>query len=384
MNLTKRAIDAFKYQGPEPKRDIRWDDEISGFGIRIYPSGKKSFVVSYRIDGIKKLLVLGSYGVLTLVQARDLAREELGKVLKRIDPLNERKKFSKSSDMKTLVHTYLERHAKIHKKSWKEDERRLNQHILPLWGTRKVGSVKRNDIANLHTKLGQRAPYEANRLLRLLSKMFSLAIQWGFLDEGGINPTHNIQLFKEQKRDRWLTPDELPAIAQALNQESNIYARYAFWIYLLTGARKTELLTAKWEYVDWNRNELKLPYTKTGNVHYIPLSSAAINVLKLIPKEQGNPFIFPGYKKGMSLVNISKAWSRVRKSAGVEDVRLHDLRRTVGSWLAQDGNSLHLIGKILNHSNPSTTTTYARFAQDQGREALEKHGKKIAELININ
>jgi integrase len=384
MNLTKRSIDAFKYQGPEPRRDIRWDDEISGFGIRIYPSGKKSFVLSYRNEGVKKLLVIGTYGVITLVQARDIAREKLGKLRLKIDPLEEKKKFSKSSDIKALAFIYIERHAKVHKKTWKEDERRLNQHIIPHWGARKVSSIKRNDIALLHSKIGQEAPYESNRIVRLLSKMFSLAIQWGILEEGAMNPASNIKLFKEKKRDRWLSPKELELIAIALNQEGNIYARYVLWFYLLTGARKSELLKARWEHVNWERMELMLPSTKSGNTHYIPLSTAALELLTHIPRCEGNPFVFPGYKKNMPLVNISKAWSRVRKSAGISDIRLHDLRRTVGSWLAQDGNSLHLIGKILNHSNTSTTAIYARFSQDQGREALEKHGNKIINFIKNN
>ena len=159
-------------------------------------------------------------------------------------------------------------------------------------------------------------------------------------------------------------------------------------MYLLTGARKSELLQAQWVHVDWDRSELKIPDTKAGRVHYIPLSGPALALLREIPKAEGNPFILVGRgprgataeekaKTPTHLVNISKPWNRVRKAAGVEDVRLHDLRRTVGSWLAQSGNSLHLIGRVLNHSNQSTTAVYARFGEDSVRAALEQHGAKI-------
>ncbi len=143
--------------------------------------------------------------------------------------------------------------------------------------------------------------------------------------------------------------------------------------------RKSELLTAKWTDIDFERKELRLNDTKAGRVHYVPLNEAAIDLLSRVPRLEENPYIIPGSIKGKHMVNISKPWLRIRKAANLEDVRLHDLRRTVGSWLAQSGNSLHLIGKVLNHSNQSTTAVYARFAQDDVRNALEGHGKMLME-----
>ena len=162
-----------------------------------------------------------------------------------------------------------------------------------------------------------------------------------------------------------------------------MFARYAIWLYLLTGARKSEILTAKWEYVDWDRMELKLQETKSGRTHYIPLSSVAINLLQNIPRVDNNPYIIVGHKAGSHLVNIDKAWRRIRSAADIEDVRLHDLRRTVGSMLVQSGSSLPLIGEILNHSNQATTKIYARFSTDEPRKALESHGQNLLELVNL-
>ena len=292
--------------------------------------------------------------------------------------------------MRDLVAAYIERYAKPQKKSWQEDERRLNSRILPAWGRLKVRAVTRADVAALHAKIGTKEgkPYEANRVRELVARMFELGRQWGFLPEDHRNPTQGIADFREVKRDRWVTPEELPRLAQAINEEPNETARFALWLYLLTGARKSELLRAKWADVDWTRAELRLPETKAGRVHHIPLSAPALALLREVPRVEGNPFILVGRgprgasaeEKAMRpahLVNISKPWGRVRMAAGVEDVRLPDLRRTVGSWLAQAGNSLQLIGRVLNHSNQSTTAIYARFGEDSVRAALEQHGARI-------
>ena len=391
MKLTKRAIDAATYTGTGNARCVLWDDVVPGFGLRLFPSGRKAFVLSYRVDGRKRLLTIGAYGVLTLDQARTAARTELAKVeTGAADPLEQRQRAAQGETVAALCEAYMERYAKPQKRSWTEDQRRIKARILPVWGSLKARAVRRSDVAALHTRIGTKEgkPYEANRVRELVARIFELGRQWGFVPEDMTNPGTGIDDYKEAKRDRWITPEELPRLAQAINEEPNERARHALWLYLLTGARKSELLTARWAAVSFERAELRLPETKTGGVHYIPLSGPALALLRQIPRADGNPFIFPGRgPRGATaeerasapthLVNIDKPWRRVRKAAGVEDVRLHDLRRTVGSWLAQSGNSLHLIGRVLNHSNASTTQVYARFAEDNVRTALEQHGARI-------
>jgi integrase len=325
---------------------------------------------------------------LTLDQARTKARAELAKVeTEGADPLAERERERQGETVGDLAKAYMERHGNA-KRSGSEDRRRLDRYILPKWGRLKARAVTRADVAALHGKIGKAHPYEANRVLALLSKMFELARRWGFVPEGHPNPARDIDRFKEAKRDRWVTPDELPRLAQAIDAEPNETARFALWLYLLTGVRKSELLRARWADVDWTRAELRLPETKAGRVHYVPLSGPALALLREVLRVEGNPFILVGRgprgasaaekaAKPAHLVNISKPWGRVRTAAGVEDVRLHDLRRTVGSWLAQAGNSLHLIGRVLNHSNQSTTAIYVRFGEDSVRAALEQHGARI-------
>jgi integrase len=377
MKLTKRAIDNLTYTGSAGRQDIRWDDDLPGFGIRVFPSGAKSFVLSYRVAGRKHIMTVGAYGRYTVDEARKLARKHLVAVDSGLDPLEARKKDTQGETLKDLCAAYIERHAKPHKRSWEKDQSRINRSILPAWGKRKAKSITGTDAAALHSKIGKHAPYEANGTLALVSKMFKLARRWGFVPKDAINPARDIDRFKEKKRDRWVTPQELPRLAQAIDAEPNVYARMAVWIYLLTGVRKSELLAAKWADIDWQRQELRLGETKTGRVHYVPLSAPATAILRDLPRLEGNPYVLPGHIQGRPLVNINKPWNRIRKAAGVEDVRLHDLRRTTGSWLAQSGNSLHLIGRVLNHSNPNTTAIYARFGQDHVRQALEEHGARI-------
>ena len=373
----KRQIDRFSYRGRKGSRDVRWDSLIIGLGLRIYPNGRKSFVLSYRCNGRKRLMSLGAYGVITLDEARNLARKALVDVADGHDPLDQRELAIQGESVADLCHAFLERYSKIHKRSWKDDASRIRLYINPAWGTLRASSLKRSDVARLHRKLGEKHPYGANRLLELISKMYELARVWGVVEEDYTNPGRGIPKFREEKRDRWVTPDELPRLAKAIDEESNRPARAALWLYLLTGLRKSELLKLKWSDIDQRRQEIRLGRTKSGRTHYVPLSNEAKEILQSLPRDQDNPYVFQGTKPGHHLVNIDKPWRRVRSAAGIEDVRLHDLRRTMGSWLAQAGNSLHLIGRVLNHSTPSTTQVYARFGNDHVRAAMESYGQQL-------
>ncbi|MCP5246081.1 MAG: tyrosine-type recombinase/integrase [Burkholderiales bacterium] len=380
MKLNKTIIDKLKYIGNAEKNErcIVWADEPSGLGVRVYPSGKKAFVFSYRHEGRKQLKTIGRYGDITLSQAENQVKKDIAALLDNKNPLTERNRARLGASVKHLCDLYITQHAS-RKKTGKEDIRRINQRILPAWSSHKIKSITRQDVIALHSKIGKSAPYEANRVLALVSKLFNFAVHMEIVDAGHPNPASGVTKFKEKKRDRYVTENELPKLIEAIQNEPNQSARYAFWLYLLTGVRKEELLTVKWsDIVELGKNyQMRIEETKNDKTHYLPLSDAAMAILKQIPRIEGNSYIIVGKNKGAHLVNISKAWRRIRVVAGIEDVRLHDLRRTVGSWLAQAGNSLHLIGKVLNHSNASTTAIYARFGQDTIRNALDSHGKQI-------
>lgn len=450
MKLTKRLIDGTTYQGQNNARHVLWDDEVSGFGVRFFPTGRKSYVLSYRFAGRKRLLTICAYGVLTLDEARVRARAELAKVeTQDIDPVAERERARQGETIADLCAAYLERHAKPRKKTWPEDERVIKRTILPKWGTLKATALQRADVAMLHHTIGVKEghPVSANRVRELIAKIFECARRWGFVPETHPNPARGLDDFRETKRDRWIKPAELPHIAKAINDEADPINRAALWLYLLTGVRKSELLTARWEHIDWDRQELFLPDTKAGRSHYVPLSGPAQAILRDMPRDPNNPYLLPGPgssklspterdRNPTHLATFTKPWERVRYQAtlamwredpraaalierlteerrarlhrntpacyvalptlaeiraaadfplppGVDDVRLHDLRRTVGSWLAQAGNSLHLIGKVLNHSNPATTQVYARFAEDTVRTALEAHATRLLGVAGL-
>lgn len=377
IKLTQSFIKKLTYSKTDNKRDIWWDSGLTGFGVRVYPSNKKAFVIKCRVGRRQRLKAIGSTALLTLEQAREVARRDLFDALNGVDPLQAREQIRGALTFAELAVIYLERHSKPHNKTWKDDEYRLNARIMDKFGKMPVQAITHDDVSGFHSEFGKDHPYEANRQTKLLSSVFSRAIRWGLVPAGFANPAKDIDYFKEEKRDRFVTPEELPSLIAAIEEEQNIYIKSALWLYLLTGLRKTELLSAKWEQIDLTRKELKLSDTKAGRPHYLPLTSEAIKVLEGVPRLSGNPHVFVGARSGRHLVNINKAWGRIRKRAGIEDVRIHDLRRTLGSWLAQSGNSQHLIGRVLNHSNASTTQVYARFQQDNIRAALDRHSKQI-------
>ena len=382
--LTKSVVDKAVYEGDGNQRCVIWDTALSGFGLRVYPTGRKAYVLSYRHHGRKRLMVINSPSAQHVQDARDAAARKKVELLDGIDPLTEKKKHNKAELFEDFTAAYIADHAS-QKKSGRNDISMIENVINPAFGSIPLKDIDREDIAKLHRKIGRQINsrtekpkiYRANRILALLSKMFEFAITEGYLPETHPNPAKRIKKFKEESRDTWIAPEQVPKLAQALDNEQNSVARDAIWLYLLTGLRKSELLTLRWEDIDFHRNEVRLPDTKAGRRHYLPLSAEAQTILESMPRVVNNPYVLPGAKEGHHLVNIDKPWQRIRKAAGMEHVWLHDLRRTLGSWLASNGKSLPLIGRVLNHSNTSTTQVYAHFGQDTVRAALDQHGKEI-------
>lgn len=380
MALTKRQIDSFSYSGTG--KDIRWDEQLPGFGVRVYPSGKKSFVIQYRMPGQRRsgFKTLGQYGVLTLDQARKKARRLLADILDGADPTHDRP--APDTTVKQFGKVYIQDYARVAKKTWYDDERRLAKHIVPQLGRSILAEVRRPDVARLHQSISRSAPTEANRVLALVSHLFTKAEEWGYVPEGHPNPARGVQKNKEKPRDRWLKEDEVRRLMEAVSEETDPYVQGAVLLYLLTGLRKIELLALRWPDIDLERMELRLPDTKSGRPHVVHLSAEAAHVFRLLPHQQGSPWVFPG-RSDDHRKDIKGQWERVRKKADLEDVRLHDLRRTVGSWLAQQGTPIQVIGKILNHSHPAVTAVYARLADEQSRQAMDVLGARMGEVLSL-
>jgi len=383
LHLTKRICET---AAPTGKGwSTLWDADVRGFGLRVRRSGRRVFVVFYRSHGgEKRLLTLGRFPELSLEEARRLAKKTLAEVVVGGDPLAERQRLRRAGTVAELVRLYLEGHAKLHKRTWQGDERRLRKHVVPAWGTRKAEMIHRADVAALHRQVGtENGMTTANRLLSLVSHLFSWAEREGLVPENHPNPARRVLRFRERARDRWLTPAEVRRMMHALEAEQNVYVRGFFWLSLLTGCRKRELLHVRWGEIDLESGLLRLNATKNGRTHYVPLAAPARRILTQLPRAEGNPYVFVGRGQGepLSVPTIDQAWRRIRTMAGAPDAWLHDLRRTVGSWLAQSGVSLHLIGHVLNHSSPVVTSVYARLANESARAALERHAEAVLQVV---
>jgi integrase len=348
--------------------------------MRVFPSGRKSYVCSYRILGRFRIATLGRADALTLDDARKKARAYLGRVASNLDPQAAKDTADASGTVKALCEEYMRRHAEKKKRSWKDDQSYIDRILVPKLGSRLVAGITSVDIAKIHSEIGRDHPYAANRFLEIASKMFVLGRTWGRLPKDAENPAVGIEQFPEQKRRRYITTAEMPKLAAAIDAEGNDFARHAVWLLLLTGVRRTELLNAKWSDIDWDLRTLYIGKTKNGEPVLAPLSHAAIEHLKMIPHIEGNPYIICGKLTGLPLKGLQPAWARIRTAAALQNVRLHDLRRTVGSWLVREGSSLHLVGAVLNHKDSKTTAGYAYFQIEDRQAALDRHGEKVIEL----
>ena len=381
-NLRQDTIKPLPYVGAKNAQCIYWDQQLPGFGVRVYPNGRRVFVCSYRVQGRKRLATLGRGDVLRLDLARKKAVSYLGQVAEGIDPQAPKDVLKAAGTVKSLAEAYIGRHAKLKKNTWVEDESYLARHLIPRFGTRLALAISTDDMAALHAEIGSKHPYAANRLLEIVRKMYNLGRKWGLVPADKANPASGVERFPETKRRRFVTPDELPRLSKAIDQEADEYVRHAVWLLLLTGLRRGELLNAKWSDIDWKQRTLSIPKTKNGEALLAALSHAAISRLKAIPQLQNNPYIICGRKAGQHLVNLTDAWGRIRKAAGLNDLRIHDLRRTVGSWLVRDGASLHLVGSVLNHKDQKTTAGYAYFQTKERHKALDKHGRNVVDFAS--
>jgi integrase len=380
MNLTAGFIEALK---PGAGQTDYFDSKVSGLGIRVSPGGTRTWILRYRQHGRRYRLVLGRFPALSLADARGKAREMLGKIAAGGDPAQEHAEAKAEPTFSELIDAYLQRHAEPHKRTAWQDRLVLKRYVPADWYSRRLSTFTRNDIARLHGKVGgQYGRYAANRMLALLRVMLNLARDWGMLKDD--NPATRIKMFREEKRDRFLTPEEVRRLNDALLSEPNPYWRAFFPLSLLLGTRRGELLSARWEHVDFNARTLRLPETKAGRSHLIPLPAPALELLIALPSRAAGGFVFPGNGDTGHIVSPGKAWARIRQHANLADARIHDLRRTLGSWLAVAGHGLPLIGKALNHSQPSTTAVYARLDLEPLRRALEANAALMTGNQNDN
>jgi integrase len=296
------------------------------------------------------------------------------------DPVEIRKTARRAPSIADLAVDYLERHAvpKKRPKSVRDDRAMLDNIILPKLGAKKVDAIGRRDVEAIQVGMKDR-PYQANRVLSLLSKMFNLAIEWKWRPD---NPAKGIERYQEQKRERWLSDEELRHLCAVLDEHPNTRAANAVRLQLLTGARLGEVLTSRKEDFDLHRGIWTKPshQTKQKRTEHLPLSAQALILVTLIieTSDAGSPFLFPGNKPGQPLHEIKKFWSVVLREAGIVNYRRHDNRHTYASHLVSSGLSLEIVGRLLGHTTATTTKRYAHLADDPLRAATDQFGSKIA------
>lgn len=373
-NFTKNFIESLK-AAAKGKRNFYKDAKVNALEVMVTDKGTKSFKVTKKKEGRIIRVTLGHYPDLSIENARRKAFEINAKIASGINPNEEKSKLKQEINVSSLIDIYVERHSRKHKVTWNYDNhevRRFTSHLAK----RKISSVTNDDVRKLHERIAEEnGIYQANRFLATLKAMYNKAIEWGY---EGCNPALRIKQFKETSRDRFIQPEELPRFFKALAEEANNVAKDYFYIALYTGARKANILSMKWEEINFISKEWKIPKTKNGDPVTIPLVREAIDILKIRFENQNKfeemerVFVFPSKASSKGyLQDPKKAWKRIMQRAQIKDLRIHDIRRTLGSYQAITGASLQIIGKSLGHKSQHATQIYSRMNLDPVRKSME-------------
>lgn len=404
-NLTKRVVDAAK---PQEKLSFLWDDALKGFGLQITPAGVKSYVLAYRTEaGRTRRMVIGRHGELAPDQARKLAAAKLVEVRMGRDPAAERQALRAAETVADLLDKYLAEHVEVHNAATTlvHATRVVEKVLKPRIGKNKLASFARADVVKLHKALAD-TPRQANLALAILSKAFNLAETWGIRPENS-NPTRLVKRYAETERERFLNMDELARLGAALDEAEakglpwkvkaegdalkhlakdtearraavSAPAIAAVRLLLLTGARLSEVLELKWVHVDAEAGTVAFPARKGGGRRAHPVGAGALAVLAGLPRR--GPWVLPrdaDPKRHVSKEVVENAWQRIRAHAGLDDVRLHDLRHTVGTFAGQAGSNAFLISHLLRHSNLTMTNRYVSPDADPIRVLSDAVGARI-------
>jgi integrase len=415
LQFTKAAIQALP-RAPAGKRATYRDTKIPALQLRVTPAGVKTFSVFRRVKGGgPERITVGNFRNTTVEQARKRAGQINSAIDGGANPAAAKRAHKSEMIFAELFREYLERHAKPRKRSWREDESKYNLYLVKSLGPKKLSGIGRNEIAIVHSAVtAQAKPVTANRVLALISSVFGWAVSAGLWDA---NPAKGIRRNPERSRDRFLQAHELPRFYAALAPEPNETIRDYFLLSLLTGARRANVLAMKWAEIDFERAEWRIPRTKNDDPQTIPLTPEAVAILDQRRPGATSVYVFPGGGRSGHLIEPKNGWRRIfdrdelaqlaalihgagrqfeaaegesltdalsrakrdakrlrldTAKARIANVRIHDLRRTLGSWQARTGASLSIIGKSLSHKSVQTTAIYSRLDIDPVRASVER------------
>ena len=379
--LSKRIVDSLPADG---KDTVYWDRELPGFGLRVYATGRKVFVVQTRAFGRSKRVTLGEHGN---PLSADQARKEAAEVIVRIKTGQPPVPPEPASDptVADLADRYFREYVEMHCKPATVSHYRimLRKHIVSALGERLVAEVEHKDILRFHNEL-HHSPTVANRAADILVKMYNLADAWGWCPSGR-NPARSVPRFRVEKHERFLTREELARLGEALRAApaerlASAHAAAAIYLLVLTGCRRNEILGLRWDDLNFDTGQMRLRDSKTG-ARMVPMPARAAAVFAGLARTPDNPWVFPGRKKGTRLVNLNDSWDRIRERAGLDGVRLHDLRHTFASRALALGEGLPMIGDLLGHRKVSTTARYAHLARDSVRVSSARVAADIGARI---
>ncbi len=386
MKLTKKNVESLEPTGT--RYEVR-DDELIGFSIRVGATGEKSFYLTYRAGKGRaaplKRLRIGTFPSMTVEQTRQIVKQKLAQIAMGGDPAQEVKEGKNAPLFHEVIETFLQEHvdAKL-KPATQHQYRTLTQnHLIPAFKKMKMADITYRHVAKLHHDL-QNTPYLANRCAAVLSKFFDWCEKTGYRDRG-TNPVRGLEKYREEKRLKFMESSELEAIGEGIAKlekqdaiDPTIAA--ALKVMLLTGARCSEILTLKWEYFNESKEKALLPNSKTG-AKVLPIPPTAWEVISALPRV--NEYCFPGRWGRGHIINVKDTWKRICKAGGISGWRIHDLRHAFASYAANSGKSLPIIGKILGHSQASTTSRYAHLAENPVAQAAAETAEGLAQELNL-
>ena len=384
IHLTKSTIDALPLPEVGKRADYK-DSKYVGLQLRVTANGIKTFSMLRRINGTLERMTLGRFPDLSIEQARRKAAVIGVAIVNGANPAEIKRSSKAEMTLGELFEEYIERHAKPKGKKTVVDMQDNFRRYLSQWQNRKLSNITKVEVGKQHAKLGKDiGVHTANRTLELLRAIINKGIAWDlFL---GKNPAVGIEKFKLQARERFIQGDELPRFFEAVGGELNESMRDYFLLSLLTGARQANVLSMKWRDINFDRAEWRIEETKNGTPQTVTLSPEAMEILQNRKPVDPVAFVFPSEKLSATghIQNPKKAWARVLTRAGLTNLRIHDLRRTLGSWQAKTGASLAIIGKSLNHKNTNTTAIYARLDLDPVRDSVNTATSAMMAAAGLN
>ena len=382
FKFTQRSIEAL----PPHSKDSRSTDQeysdslVSGLKLLVGKNGNKKFLFRYTLRSRKCSTALGSFGAFTVDEARTLANHCKALVSQGRDPKQEKDEFKNRISFSEFVNEHYLPHATTYKRSIASDVSKLRLYLLPKFGHVPMADISTQALQSYHNHLKMKlSPATANRHLSLLHRLFSLSVQWGYLEK---NVCTGISKFQENNQyQRFLSNEEIRNLFSAADTDENIYAAAYIKILLLTGVRRSEGLGMKWEHLRLGDSKPMwyVPHTKSGKSRYVILNPMALQILEALPKIHGNPYVFVGKVQGNAIQNPMKAFKRIIARAGVESsFRLHDIRHTVASLIVNNGGSLYDVQAALGHANSSISERYAHLSS----ESMTKTSDNISNVVS--